>query len=469
MNRREDIPLEGELNCWTRGFDLPDILLVIRDTGKTGLLRFENSEAEKTLFVRGGEIIFAKSSSVDDRLGEYLLQEGKLSLPDLSKLAHLVKPGKRLGTVLVENELLDPKELVQAIIGQVRSIILSLFKWTEARYDFKVQDFPSKETITLDMPTARLILDGVKLVDSWRRIAQGVGAMSSVYTRVEGNEDTLRVLDLDTTTLEVLATLAKPMSVEAISTISVLPDIEVCRLLWVFRCLGWVEQVEEREVESVAPVPATEPAVEASSGKETQATPVEVSEDETSFSIVEPDVIEIPKGAESNGVEVSASDDASIPTISTLPNSTPIPMVEPEPDQTSEVPVDDSGVSFADMHESSFDIGDGEQPIELESSPEILFEAQYPFDQPRETPVPSAPAPSAEPSKSKESLEPELELEAPFFQAEPEPTPLPGESPGAGESPDEVTVPTSESEFETDDMDMDIEGLGMVLGKNGKE
>ena len=237
MNRREDIPLEGELNCWTRGFDLPDILLAVRKTGKTGLLRFESSEAEKILFIRDGRVTFAKSSSVDDRLGEYLLQEGKLSVPDLTKLTYLVKPGVRLGTVLVENQLLDPKELVQAVIGQVRSIILSLFKWTEAQYDFKAQDLPSKETITLDMPTARLILDGIKLVDSWRRIAQGVGEMSSVYARVEGNEDALRLLDLDTTTLEVLATLTKPMSVEAVCTSSTLPDIEVCRLLWVFRCL----------------------------------------------------------------------------------------------------------------------------------------------------------------------------------------------------------------------------------------
>ncbi len=448
MNRREDIPLEGELNCWTRGFDLPDLLLAVRDTGKTGLLRFENSEAEKTLFVRRGEVIFAKSSSVDDRLGEYLLQEGKLSVPDLSKLAHLVKPGVRLGTVLIENELLDPKELVQAVIGQVRSIILSLFKWTEAQYAFKAQELPSKETITLDMPTARLILDGVKRVDSWRRIAQGVGAMTSVYTRVKGNEDALRLLDLETTTLEVLAILTTPMSVEAICTSSALPDIEVCRLLWVFRCLGWIEQVEESRAGSAAPVPTIE-------------TPVEVSEDVTSFNIVEADVIEAPEGARRDGEEPPARNQASVPTIMTPVSSMPLLMVEPEPVPVPDVPAEDSGLSLADLQGASFDIGDGEQPIELESSPEILFEAQYPMVQPDETPTVSVPEASAEPVQSQESVEPELELEAPAgFQAEPVSPPSSEDSHGQ---------PPSDSEVEADDMDMDIEGLGMVLGKNGKE
>jgi hypothetical protein len=299
-----DIPLEGELNCWERGFDLPDLLLAVCRTGKTGLLRFVSSEAEKTLFLRDGEIIFAKSTSVDDRLGEYLLREGKISLQDLEKCTHLVKPGKRLGALLVENELLDPKELVQAVVGQVRAIVLSLFRWTEAWYGFNEQELPSKETITLDMPTSQLILDGVKLIESWRRITQGLGDMSSVYRSVPGNESMLRDLELDDATLKVLENLNRPKSVAEACADCELGDLEVSRMMWVFRSFGWIEKLEGAEAqlliqepdEAAEAVPREEePAPEMEEAvPQALESPSPPSEEESSFEIVEGEVIALP-------------------------------------------------------------------------------------------------------------------------------------------------------------------------------
>jgi hypothetical protein len=40
-------------------------------------------------------------------------------------------PGKRLGTVLVEQGALTPKDLVAGVVDQTRDIIYSLFLWTE--------------------------------------------------------------------------------------------------------------------------------------------------------------------------------------------------------------------------------------------------------------------------------------------------------------------------------------------------
>ena len=127
-------PLEGELDSAHANFDIPDILLSVCETKGTGLLTFSTTEAEKTLFVREGSYIFAKSSSMDDRLGEYLLRSQRVALRDLASLSKMVKPGKRLGALLVESGALDPKGLVKSVVGQVRSIVLSLFRWTKAEY-----------------------------------------------------------------------------------------------------------------------------------------------------------------------------------------------------------------------------------------------------------------------------------------------------------------------------------------------
>ena len=69
----ERIPFEGVLNCWNDDHDLPDLLLSISRSGKTGRLHFSNPEGDKTLDLQGGKIVFAESSSQDDGLGQYLL------------------------------------------------------------------------------------------------------------------------------------------------------------------------------------------------------------------------------------------------------------------------------------------------------------------------------------------------------------------------------------------------------------
>ena len=110
--------------------------------GRTGRLELTSHEVERRLFLEGGRIRFASSSSNDDRLGIYLLLRKRLTLADLKRVGPRVKPGVRLGTVLVEEGVLGSSELSEAILQQVRSIVLGLFDWTEAVYAFV--DEPSR-------------------------------------------------------------------------------------------------------------------------------------------------------------------------------------------------------------------------------------------------------------------------------------------------------------------------------------
>ena len=145
MTPNQDIPLSGSFNCWAQSYDLPDLLLRICRLKQTGELRFMTSEAEKTVVLHNGLIVFAKSSSADDRLGPYLLRTKKIRFEHLTELSRFVTPERRFGAVLVENGVLTPHDLVQGVVGQVRSIILSLFQWTEAAHIFAEKEL-AKET-----------------------------------------------------------------------------------------------------------------------------------------------------------------------------------------------------------------------------------------------------------------------------------------------------------------------------------
>jgi hypothetical protein len=239
------IPLEGQLSCWTDPFDVPDLLFAVSETGKTGVLRVQAGEAHKEVFLQAGDVVFASSSSSDDRLGTYLLQRDQVSLHNLLSLSEQVRPGVRLGTLLVQHGVLPSDELRRAVHGQVQSIVLSLFGWTDVTYAFHEQPAAKEEAILLTTPIPRLIVDGVERVASWQRVTKALGSMDELLRIVAGNEASLRAADLDTASLELLAMMRHPKSIREVCEASDIPDIAVCRKLWAFRVLGWVRPADE--------------------------------------------------------------------------------------------------------------------------------------------------------------------------------------------------------------------------------
>ncbi len=240
MSLSMNIPLEGKLDGWFGAFDVPELLLAVSRSGKTGRLDVSTVEVERRVFFEDGRIVFAASSSPDDRLGAYLLLRNELALSDLRRLSAGVRPGKRLGSLLVSEGILPAEALPHVVLGQVREIVLDLFRIARASYRF-VEEAPAvTETITFEVPEAQWILDGIEGVASWLRVARGVGPLDVCFESVDGHEESLRTLDLDTGSLELLAMLRHPKSLEEICASSELPDIAICRRLWAFRLLGWV-------------------------------------------------------------------------------------------------------------------------------------------------------------------------------------------------------------------------------------
>ena len=241
MPQRAQIPFEGVLNCWNDEHDLPDLLLFIGRSAKTGILQFSNPESDKTVHFKNGKIVFAESSSQDDGLGQFLLRTGKISLMDYARVAKKIRPGKRFGKILVEEKILASQELVPAVVGQVRGILLGLFRRTETWYSFKEMDLPLTQSVTLDLPVARIVLEGVRYVESWRRISKGVGNLDSIYRRSDTKAVEWSRMKLDARVRELLDMMEQPMSLEDICTRATLPDFEACRYLWAFRSLEWIE------------------------------------------------------------------------------------------------------------------------------------------------------------------------------------------------------------------------------------
>ena len=234
--------------------DLPTLILSLYEERWSGQVTLTSAGVGKTITVQDGKMVFASSSSIDDRLGEMLLRRGRISLQQLVDAASAVAPGKRLGTILVEQGALTPKDLVAGVVDQTREIIYSLFLWTEGHY--RVQEGPpSAEAIKLNLSTPDLIVEGIRRIDAWSRIDRAIGGKDGRYERAADFETALAVMSLGPELRAIVQTLAGPRTVGEICAASTLSDFEVCQAIWAFRVLGILRRTDAaKRAATAAPV-----------------------------------------------------------------------------------------------------------------------------------------------------------------------------------------------------------------------
>jgi hypothetical protein len=222
--------------------DLPELVQLLQEQSWSGLLSLHRGQFSKSITVEKGRLVFAMSSDPDERLGIMLLRRGQVSLRQLADAGARVGAGKRLGTLLVEDAVLAPKALVRAVVDHSREIILHAFTWAEGRYKLEAGQRDA-EAITLNIDTPQLILEGIKSIESWRRIDRAVGGLEVRYRARRDAAPVLEKLQLDAEERGVADRLAEPRTVEHLCSWSKLSSFAVCRLLWALRVIGFAERL----------------------------------------------------------------------------------------------------------------------------------------------------------------------------------------------------------------------------------
>lgn len=223
--------------------DVPELVQAFTADGATGILTLTNAGVGKRVILQEGRMVFASSTSPDDRLGELLLRRGRLTLKQYVEAGRAVGPGKRLGTILVEQGALSPKDLVKAVVEHTQEIIYGAFQWTEGRWRLQ-EGADTSEAITLKISGPDIIMEGIRRIEAWSRVERGAGGIDARYARADDYENTLRNMTLSFEKLSLLTSLNEAHSVAEICAESSLPDYEVCRTLWAFRVIGVVRRLD---------------------------------------------------------------------------------------------------------------------------------------------------------------------------------------------------------------------------------
>jgi hypothetical protein len=155
--------LSGDLAA----FGLADIFNLLSMTKKGGVLRLTRGAESRTLHWDSGEIVFARSNSVRDSLGNFLVRKGIITPEQNAVSASKIDEATRHGKVLVRMGFITADQLLWAVKQQVLEIVYSLFHWQSGYFEFLEGETDAKEKITLSMSTTKVIMEGIHRLDEW--------------------------------------------------------------------------------------------------------------------------------------------------------------------------------------------------------------------------------------------------------------------------------------------------------------
>lgn len=242
----EPFAVPGGLKGQLADVSVPDLLQQLHASAATGILTLVAGGARKALYLKDGRVVFASSNLPNDRLGEILLREGKITVEEYDASIKAITKGKRQGKALIEMGALGPKDLWEGVQFQVKEIVYSIFNWDEGQFHFEESSLPEKERITVDLDVRDLLLAGLRRVDASGRLQARYPESDALLARVEGEQ----AGDLESYEEHVLALVDGERSVLDISRESEIGDNETLKVLYALLCTGAL-RVKGRKVHAL--------------------------------------------------------------------------------------------------------------------------------------------------------------------------------------------------------------------------
>ena len=179
------------LSADVRAFPIADVLNMINSAAKSGFIFFEDGPHEKAVYIHRGEVVFASSNQVVDRLGECLLRMGVITLEQQRETKKAYRTGGHFGKILVEKGFLTPREVWNGVKSQVEEIVRSLFAYGSGHIMFWEGEVRPDNVVRLSLPTRRLIAEGLRRRDELLKLLAWLESRRARLIPVKGAGDDL--------------------------------------------------------------------------------------------------------------------------------------------------------------------------------------------------------------------------------------------------------------------------------------
>lgn len=148
----------------------------------SGRLTLRHGKIKKHVVFERGHPVLAGSNLPEDRLGEMLVRQGRLTAAQAGSLGdEAAATGRRLGVVLVDRGLIAASELTGVVRRHYEEIIYSLFAWDKGAWNLGTDASTAVEKVLLSLHPAALIVEGIRRVYGDARAIASLGGVDELY------------------------------------------------------------------------------------------------------------------------------------------------------------------------------------------------------------------------------------------------------------------------------------------------
>jgi len=213
---------------------LPFVLETISYSKETGTLKLLGDKQEGNIYFRSGKVIFADSSLQKVRLGEILVEQGKITDTEIKSILHRQKKeGKKFGEILREKGKITEEEIAKCLNYQAEEVVFQLLSWTAGQYQFHRDSLPEDLLIDLAEQTSSLITEGKEQIEELLRIRETLPSMDLILelNPLTESRDKDKLVDLTIDEWHILSLIDSNRSVAEICSLSPANTFTTCRIL----------------------------------------------------------------------------------------------------------------------------------------------------------------------------------------------------------------------------------------------
>jgi hypothetical protein len=171
-----------------KDFGIAEILQLIGQQAKSGVLHLANRSDEIHVLVSSGNVVSAEYAGRKSRekLGAMLVRAGLITQAQLQVALDVQKRTlRRLGDILVELGMVTKEELKEMTALQTTETVYRLFHWKSGTYEFEPGEVEfDRETVT-PLRCESILMEGFRQVDEWPMIKRKIGSTQMVFERVK--------------------------------------------------------------------------------------------------------------------------------------------------------------------------------------------------------------------------------------------------------------------------------------------
>ena len=169
-------------------FGVADILQLISQQQKTGILIVEHDKESAEIVFWNGMILAAHSGtqSESEALSHYLHKCGLVSELQLQEALEIQETRFRhLGEILVELGAMEREVLDKVLHNKIYDIFSEIFQWREGNYVFNPKTIDFNEKIFSPLGLEHILLDVLRMIDEWPAVVKKIPSMTMIFKKVD--------------------------------------------------------------------------------------------------------------------------------------------------------------------------------------------------------------------------------------------------------------------------------------------